>query len=90
MVRLILLEDRVDVETDGQADQAILGLVSGDAKVAGFHHYVIGANWSVDDQQSWFGYGFSTIISPEGKVLATARSLHGSEIVYAEIETAGR
>jgi predicted amidohydrolase len=59
-------------------------------QVAPFHHYVIGANWSVDDEQSWFGYGFSTIISPEGKVLATAKSLHGSEIVYAEIETASR
>ena len=57
-------------------------------QVAPFHHYVIGANWSVDDEQPWFGYGFSTIISPEGKVLATAKSLHGSEIVYAEIETA--
>ena len=63
------------------------------ARVAGFHHYVIGANWSVDkpaaeDQApDWFGYGFSTILSPEGKVLATAKSLYDSEIVYAEIET---
>jgi predicted amidohydrolase len=58
------------------------------AHVAKFDHYVIGANWSVDEPQPWFGYGFSTIISPEGKVLASAKSLHGSEIVYAEIETA--
>jgi predicted amidohydrolase len=50
---------------------------------------LIGANWSVDEKQAWFGYGFSTIISPRGEVLATAKTLHGSEIVYATIETAG-
>ena len=49
---------------------------------------VIGANWSPDKPQPWRGYGFSTIISPRGEVVATAKSLHGSEIVYAEIETA--
>ncbi len=48
----------------------------------------IGANWSVDDKQPWFGYGFSTILSPDGKVLATAKSIHGSEIIYATIPTA--
>lgn len=57
-------------------------------KVASAHLYLIGANWSVDDPQPWFGYGFSTIISPTGDVLATAKSLHGSEIVYATIPTA--
>ena len=57
-------------------------------RVAKFKHYVIGANWSVDEPQTWRGYGFSTIISPEGKVLATAKSLYGSEIVYAELRTA--
>jgi predicted amidohydrolase len=57
------------------------------ARVARFKHYVIGANWSVDEPQLWFGYGFSEILSPEGKVLACAKSLHGSEIVYADIET---
>lgn len=57
-------------------------------RVKQFDHYVIGANWSVDHPQKWRGYGFSTIISPKGEVLATARSLHGSEIVYAELKTA--
>jgi predicted amidohydrolase len=57
------------------------------ARVRPFNHYVIGANWSTDAPQKWRGYGFSTIISPEGKVLASAKSLHGSEIVYAEIAT---
>jgi predicted amidohydrolase len=50
--------------------------------------YVVGANWSVDQPQKWRGYGFSTIISPQGKVLASATSLYGSEIVYADIPTA--
>ena len=58
------------------------------ARVAPFKHYLIGANWSVDRAQRWRGYGFSTIISPEGKVVATAKSLYGSEIVYATLPTA--
>jgi predicted amidohydrolase len=58
------------------------------ARVKPFNHYVIGANWSTDEPQKWRGYGFSTIISPGGKVVASAKSLHGSEIVYAEIATA--
>jgi predicted amidohydrolase len=57
-------------------------------RVKPFHHYLIGANWSVDQPQKWRGYGFSTIIAPDGKVVASAKSLYGSEIVYAEIETA--
>jgi predicted amidohydrolase len=60
------------------------------ARVAPFGHYVIGANWSVDQPQKWYGYGFSTVISPEGKVLASAKSLYGSEIVYATLKTATR
>jgi predicted amidohydrolase len=57
-------------------------------RTAKFKHYVIGANWSVDRPEKWFGYGFSVIIDPEGKVLASAKSLYGSEIVYATIKTA--
>ena len=57
-------------------------------RVKPFNHYVIGANWSVDQKQPWRGYGFSTIISPDGKVVASAKSLHGSEIVYSTIKTA--
>jgi len=56
-------------------------------RIAPFHHYVIGANWSVDLPQKWFGYGFSTIFAPDGKVIASATSLYGSEIVYATIPT---
>ncbi len=55
-----------------------------------FKHYVIGANWSVDQKQSWRGYGFSEIISPTGEIVAGAKSLYGSEIVYAEIFAAGK
>jgi predicted amidohydrolase len=57
-------------------------------RVGKFKHHVIGANWSVDQPQTWRGYGFSTIIAPDGKVVATAKSLHGSEIVYAELACA--
>lgn len=57
-------------------------------RVQPFKHYLIGANWSVDQRQNWFGYGFSTIIGPDGKVIASAKSLYGSEILYATIKTA--
>jgi hypothetical protein len=48
---------------------------------------LIGANWSVDEAQAWRGYGFSVIISNQGKVVSSARSLYGREIVYAELPT---
>ena len=57
-------------------------------RVKTFRHHLIGANWSVDEHPAWYGYGFSTIISREGKVLASAHSLHGSAIVYAELPVA--
>jgi predicted amidohydrolase len=56
-------------------------------RVAPFNHYVVGANWSVDQKENWFGYGFSTILGPGGKVIASATSLYGSEIVYATLKT---
>jgi predicted amidohydrolase len=59
------------------------------ARVKPFKHHVIGANWSVDKKQDWRGYGFSVIISNEGKVVASAKSLYGSEIVYAELPRSG-
>jgi predicted amidohydrolase len=59
-------------------------------RVKPFKHHVIGANWSVDKKQKWRGYGFSEIISNEGRVLASAKSLYGSEIVYADLPTARR
>ena len=51
-----------------------------------YHHYVIGANWSVDSPQDWFGYGFSTIYDPNGEILNTAHSLYGTTIVYANLK----
>jgi len=55
------------------------------ARVAPYHCHLLGANWSVDHEQSWWGYGFSTVISANGTVLATAKTRHGSEIVYATL-----
>jgi predicted amidohydrolase len=57
-------------------------------RVARFKHYVIGANWSVDERQRWFGYGFSEVISPEGQIVACSHSLYGSDVVYATLRTA--
>lgn len=58
-------------------------------RVKPFHHYLIGANWSVDQKpkNNWKGYGFSTILARDGRVIATAKSLFGEEIVYADLET---
>ncbi len=52
---------------------------------AGFH--LVGANWSVDKEQPWAGYGYSTIIAKDGTVVAQAESRTGSEIVYATLPT---
>jgi predicted amidohydrolase len=57
-------------------------------RLAPFNFYVVGANWSVDDPQPWFGYGFSTIYAPGGKIIATSHSLYGPDIVYADIPIA--
>jgi predicted amidohydrolase len=57
-------------------------------RVKPFRHHVIGTNWSVDQPQNWRGYGFSVIISNEGRVVSSAKSLFGSEIVYADLTTA--
>jgi predicted amidohydrolase len=57
-------------------------------RIKPFKHHLVGANWSVDKAQKWRGYGFSVIISSEGKVVASAKSLYGSEIVYAKLPTA--
>jgi predicted amidohydrolase len=59
-------------------------------RVKPFKHHVIGANWSVDKKQKWRGYGFSEIISNEGKVIASAKTLYGSEIIYADLPSAIR
>jgi predicted amidohydrolase len=57
-------------------------------RIAPFKHFVIGANWSVDKREKWFGYGFSTILGPDGAVIVTAKSLYVPEIVHATIPTA--
>jgi len=55
------------------------------ARVKQLKHHLIAANWSVDGPQKWRGYGFSVIISREGKVVAAAKSVFGSDIVYADL-----
>ncbi len=55
-----------------------------------FKHHIIAANWSVDEPQKWRGFGFSEIISREGKVLSVVKSVFGSEIVYADLPVAKR
>jgi predicted amidohydrolase len=57
-------------------------------RVKPFKLHVIGANWSVDKKQKWRGYGFSEIISNKGEVLASAKRLYGSEIIYADLPAA--
>ena len=55
-------------------------------KNAGYH--VVGANWSIDDPNDgamWKGYGFSTIYSKDGKIISSAKSQVGSEIVFASL-----
>jgi len=51
---------------------------------AGFH--VVGANWSVDQEQPWNGYGFSRVIRSDGLVVAKAETSTGDEIVLADLE----
>ncbi|HWA83065.1 MAG TPA: carbon-nitrogen hydrolase family protein [Fimbriimonadaceae bacterium] len=49
---------------------------------------VIGANWSVDGPEPWYGYGFSTIYGSDGTILATSHKLYGTDIVYADLPVA--
>lgn len=60
------------------------------ARIKPFGHNVVGANWSVDKAQPWYGYGFSTIYDAEGKIVSTAHSIYGSTIVYADLKTAAK
>ena len=47
---------------------------------------IVVANWSgVTREHNWPGRGHSCVITREGKVLAMAKSVHGSEIVIAEL-----
>lgn len=56
------------------------------ARIKPYGHNVVGANWSVDKPQTWYGYGFSSIYGPDGSLLATAHSLYGDTIVYADLK----
>lgn len=51
----------------------------------GMDSSVVGENWSVDRSQEWRGYGFSLIYAPDGRLVETARSLYGDEIIYADL-----
>jgi predicted amidohydrolase len=55
------------------------------ARLKPFHHHLIAANRTVDEKQTWRGYGFSVVLSAEGRVLASPKSLFGPEIVYADL-----
>eukprot|EP00771_Trimastix_marina_P002287 gnl/Trimastix_PCT/3408.p1 GENE.gnl/Trimastix_PCT/3408~~gnl/Trimastix_PCT/3408.p1 ORF type:complete len:325 (-),score=29.90 gnl/Trimastix_PCT/3408:67-993(-) len=51
-------------------------------------YYLIGANWSVDeDVHEWNGMGYTTIYGPQGEILASTEERVGEVIVYAEVET---
>ncbi len=60
------------------------------SRIKPFGHYVIGANWSVDQEQPWYGYGFSSIYGKAGEILTTSHRLFGDEIIYSEIQQAPR
>jgi len=49
--------------------------------------YIVGANWSVEKEEDWDGYGYSTIYGFNGRILAASGSYTGSDIVYADILT---
>jgi len=50
-----------------------------------FPHHVVGCNWSVDKNEDWLGYGFSTIYMRGGTVVNTAKTFYGPEIIYADL-----
>jgi predicted amidohydrolase len=57
-------------------------------KLIPFDHHLVAANWGADQDHGWRGFGHSSIISKDGRVLASAKQLYGSEIVYAELPRA--
>ncbi|GAA5478475.1 carbon-nitrogen hydrolase family protein [Haloferula helveola] len=58
------------------------------AEKHGFH--IVAANWSVREPRPWRGFGFSGVMLDTGQVAATAKSLIGSEVVFADLPTAPR
>ncbi|HVT14455.1 MAG TPA: carbon-nitrogen hydrolase family protein [Fimbriimonadaceae bacterium] len=57
-------------------------------KIRPYNFNVIGANWSVDSPEPWYGYGFSTIYGSDGTILATSHKLYGTDILYADLPIA--
>ena len=55
------------------------------ARVDGVDVTLVAANWSVERPRPWHGYGYSTVVGPDGTILATAASLYGEEIVFADL-----
>eukprot|EP00035_Acanthoeca_spectabilis_P026750 m.464070 g.464070 ORF g.464070 m.464070 type:complete len:345 (-) comp23301_c0_seq1:64-1098(-) len=52
------------------------------------NHYIIGCNWSTDEEQSWPGAGISSHYGPRGELVASTGDQIGSTIVYSTIFTA--
>jgi predicted amidohydrolase len=72
------------VSEDDAADVAWFGTeLPQRVKQAGFH--LVGANWSVDAPQPWTGHGHSLVVQKDGRVLASARTKVGEEIVLADL-----
>jgi predicted amidohydrolase len=46
---------------------------------------VVAANWSSDAGESWEGRGYSCVIGRDGSVLAMAKTVEGSEIIFADL-----
>lgn len=47
---------------------------------------IVGANWSVEEEKTWNGYGLSTIYGPAGEILAENNKFIGDSICYAELK----
>lgn len=51
------------------------------------NHYIVGCNWSTDEDQEWPGAGFSSHYAPRGELLASTADMTGSTIVYSTLFT---
>ena len=48
--------------------------------------YFVAANWSVDEQQNWTGFGYESIYTPEGIILSQDSSSPGNGFTLAELD----
>ncbi len=48
--------------------------------------YFVAANWSVDKQQDWTGFGYESIYTPEGIILSQDSSPLGNGFTLAELD----